>query len=200
MDDDAAKSSGKPRRKPDTSRPSPEAEEEWAPDERPRRRKRGRASDELTAEEKDEAARKRARSAGVVLLLGWLLVSAMNAIVLMIAIGRANNPPANPMSFWAPNEMGLIVLWTSAVLVPLGVLGMVSGLLMRRYRGYWLAVLTTMALLLASFPYGVACPALWVLPVTVLLTLANRRVARVSRLAREGGAVSTDLAEPDVAH
>ncbi len=180
-----------------------EEEEEWSPDDQPRQRRRPRRPDrrldELTPEQKDEAARKRARSAGLVLFLGWLLVSAMNAIVLLMAISRARNPPANPKDFWAPNEMGTFLLWTSTVLVPLGVLGMVSGLLMRSYRGYWFAFLTTMVLLLASFPFGIACPALWVLPVFVLITLANRRVARVFRLAREGGVVSTDPVEPGAA-
>ncbi len=170
-------------------------EEEWGPDDRPRRR-HGRPSDELTPEEKDELARRRARSAALTLILGWLIVSVVNGMVLWIAIGHATGPgPADPKSMWAWNELGGPLLYASAVLVPVCVVGVVSALRMRQLRGYWLAYLTTMALLLLSFPFGIVCPALWVVPGSALLTLANRRVQRVFRLARESGAAA-DPAEP----
>jgi hypothetical protein len=163
-------------------------EKEWRTHDRPRHRRRGRRSDELTPEEKDEAARQRVRSVALTLLLGWLIVSVVNAIVLRIAVGYAVGPgPANPKDMWAWNELGEFLLWASAILVPICVLGVVSAVRMRRLRGYWLAVSSSMVLLVLSFPFGIVCPALWIAPGSALLTLSNHRVSRIFRLAREAG-------------
>jgi hypothetical protein len=194
MDDEAAKPWER-RRNPDDRRPPPEAEEEeWGPDDRPRRRRRGRRLDELSPEEKDARARRRVRTVALVLLIGWLIVSAIDAVTLRTAIGYAIDPA--PKGMWRWNELGEILLWASAVVAAICVFGIVSAVRMRRLRGYWMAAASTMALLLLSFPFGIVCPGLWIAPAFALFNLGDRRIQRVFRLAREGKAGFPARAKP----
>jgi hypothetical protein len=125
------------------------------------------------------------------MLTGWLVVSAVDAMLLRTAIGYAIGPgPAEPKSLWAWNELGEFLLWASAVLAPICVLGIVSSVRMHWLRGYWQAAASSMALLLLSFPFGIVCPPLWIVPAVTLFILGDRRVQRVFRLAREGDAIS----------
>ncbi len=165
-------------------------------DDRPRPRRRSRDAD-LPPGEAIAAARRQVRIPALVLLAGWLVISAVDVIVLLVAIGYATDPlPKGNKSMWAWDELGQFFLWSSAVVLPVCVWGVVSCVRMLRLRGYWSAVAASGVLFVLGFPFGIVFPPLIFLPIAAFVALSQRSVQRGFRLVREGRAGGEGTAEP----